>query len=104
MGSEKRLHLIRDFPSLMGLQRDDDVILMAELSGIVRGGHPGGLFFAADNELQSIGTYGCKMSTARNEGDVGARELHQHADVAADRSRSINANLHCFLFPGSFLT
>src|SRR3569623_1082684 len=92
--TQQRLHLLGHFPGLMSLQRDDDIILMAKLRGIGRFGHPRMLFFAADVELEAVVLDSFQVSAARNQRNIRASELHQDANIATDRSRTVDTNLH----------
>src|SRR3569623_579406 len=92
--AQQRLHLLGHFPSLMSLQSDDDIILMAEFGGIGRRGHPRMLLLAADVKLEAVVLDCFQMSAARNQRNIRSGELHQDAIIATDRSRTVDTNLH----------
>src|SRR3984893_6141278 len=96
VGAEQRFHLLGRFPGLMRLQRDDDVILMAECCGVRRRRHLGGFLAAADQELEPVLFDRFEMLPARDQGYVGARELHHNADISADGAGAVNADFHAF--------
>ncbi len=92
--AQKRLDLLGRLPSLVRLERDDDVVLVAQLRGIVRRRHLGDLLFAADEELEAVLSDGLEVGPSRDEGDIDARSFHQHANVGADGAGPENTDLH----------
>src|SRR6185312_12559931 len=75
-------------------QRDDHVILMPELFGIAGRSHLGGFFLSADVQLEAVLPDRLEMRAARDQGHVSPGELHQNADIAADRARAVDTDFH----------
>jgi hypothetical protein len=95
---EQRLHLLRHLPRLMRLERDDHVILLAELGRIGGGRHPGGLLAAVDEELEAVRPDGVEMGAARDERHVGLAFLEEDGEMPADGAGAVDADLHVSLY------
>jgi hypothetical protein len=92
--SEQRLYLFDHTGDRMGLQANDDIILLAEFCWIVGAGDMHDVFFSCYQQLQSICAHRRKMRAARDKADIGASPCELNAEIAADGVGAVDADLH----------
>src|ERR1700757_5443012 len=95
--TQRGLHPIDDAGDGMGLEADDQVVLLAEFSRIVGAARVHDAFLAADQQLQSILPHGGEVRAARDQTDVGARTHKFNSEITTDCTSAVNADLHDLL-------
>ena len=93
---EQRLHRIDHTGDRMRFQTDDDDILHAEIGGIIGTARICDPLFAIDQKFETVGFHRRQMRAARHQADVSASQRELHAEIAANRARTVDADLHRF--------
>ncbi len=88
------LHLVDNRRHRMGLERDDHIILLAQISGVVRGCDRHGDAFAVLNQGQAVRLHRSQMWSARNEADISPGLYEFDGHVATDGARAEDADFH----------
>ncbi len=79
---------------LVGFQCANDVVLRTERTRVVAGRDRRDLFTALDQQLEPALANGAQMRAARDDAHLVARQCQFDRQIAADRTRSVDADLH----------
>ena len=94
MRPEQGLHRLDHAGDGMGLQADDNEILMPEFGGVVGAARMHHAFFIADQQFQSVSPHGGEMRAARHQADIGACARELDSEISADRAGAVDADFH----------
>ena len=78
----------------MGLQADDDEILMSKLGWIVGAARVHHALLVTNQQFEPMSAHRGEMRPSCDETDVGARACKLHAQISADRACAVDTDFH----------
>src|ERR1700722_3700363 len=94
MRPEQWLHRLDHAGDGMGLQADDNEILMPEFGGVVGAAWMHHAFFITDQQFQSVSLHGGEVCPPCHQADVGACARELYSEISADRTGAVDTDFH----------
>src|ERR1700722_10240827 len=91
---EQWLHRLDHAGDGMGLQADDNEILMSEFGGVIGAARMHHTFFITNQQFEPVGAHGGEMCPPCHEADVGACARELYSEISADRTGAVDTDFH----------